>query len=350
MYSLSDYDYDLPADAIAQTPAKRRDGARLLTLARATGEISHSRFYQLPGLLKPADVLVLNNTAVIPARLVGRKETGGRVEVLLIDSLSDTDADSGSVCRCLMKANKVPQIGARLSFGETLSGRVAAFQDGLFTVHFFHAEPLESILNRIGRIPLPPYIKRADGRRDSRDAVDYQTVYARRRGAVAAPTAGLHFTRELLAKLHMLGVEVVQITLHVGHGTFLPVKTADIRKHQMHAERYEISPDTAAALNRARKAGRRIVAVGTTSVRTLEHAADPRGVIVPGRGSCNLFIYPGYRFRAVDAMITNFHLPRSTLLMLVSAFAGRQRILDAYAAAVRAGYRFYSYGDAMLIY
>ncbi len=346
MYSLSDYDYDLPAELIAQAPADRRDRSRLLRLDRRAGEVSHHRFDRLAQWLTPGDVLVVNDTAVIPARLVGRKATGGMVEVFILDYTGGVRQGGRFCCDCLVRASKPVKAGAVIHFGEEWCGRVVDVEVGFCRVEFSGAGGIDRLLDRLGHVPLPPYIRRVD-RPEDRTA--YQTVYAAVRGAVAAPTAGLHFTEQLLEEIRARGVAVAPITLHVGYGTFAPVRAADIRTHRMHAERYTISESTAAAVNAARAAGRRVVAVGTTAVRTLEFAAGQDGRIRAGRGCCDLFIYPGYRFKAVDAVITNFHLPRSTLLMLVAAFAGREVILDAYRAAVAEGYRFYSYGDAMLI-
>ncbi len=350
MYSLSDYRYDLPPDRIAQTPAPDRDGSRLLTLDRKTGSLDHRRFRNLPDLLRPTDLLVINNTQVVPARLTGRKETGGRAEVLILDYTGPARNGTPPVHRCLVKASKRARPGTRIRFDADLSGEVIGIGEGMHTVRFDCDGDFEASLYRIGRMPLPPYIRRdeaADPPCD--DGTAYQTVYAARKGAVAAPTAGLHFTPELLDRLRTAGVGIAEITLHVGYGTFLPVRVGDIRDHRMHAEAYTIPETAADAVNRARSEGRRIVAVGTTCVRTLEWAADETGRIAAGSGDCDLFIYPGYRFKAVDAMITNFHLPESTLLMLVSAFAGRDRVLAAYREAIERGYRFYSYGDAMFI-
>jgi len=352
MFALSDYDYDLPESAIAQRPAARRDRSRLLVLERAGGALGHHRFSEIPGLLRPGDLLVVNNTQVIPARLYGRKETGGQVEVLLLDFPGRTRERRDPktfTCDCLVKASKQPKPGAMIRFQEDLKAEVMRTKDAVCTLKFRSPGNFEAILQRIGQMPLPPYIRRGDGDPLGADRTDYQTVYASHKGAIAAPTAGLHFTRPLLRRLQQEGIEIAAVTLHVGYGTFLPVRVSDIRDHRMHAERYAITRVTADAINRARESGRRIVAVGTTSVRTLEHAADPRGRVDSGGGACDLFIYPGYRFKMVDALLTNFHLPRSTLLMLVSAFAGRDRILDAYREAIGYGYRFYSYGDAMLI-
>ncbi|MBW1698054.1 MAG: tRNA preQ1(34) S-adenosylmethionine ribosyltransferase-isomerase QueA [Deltaproteobacteria bacterium] len=353
MYALSDYDYDLPRELIAQQPAAERDQSRLLVLDRKTGRVSHRRFKDFCELVRPSDILVLNNTEVIPGRLIGRKETGGRVQLLIIDyaSRQKNKNDSAIVCKCLIKASKRPRKGTRLVFKKGLSAEVMDFEKGIFTVKFFWKEDFEDLLYQIGDVPLPPYIKRRDKAddhwRDDRTA--YQTVYASRKGAVAAPTAGLHFTDRMLLQLRDRDIKIAYITLHVGYGTFLPVRASDIRFHKMHEEWFEVSEAAAQAINRVKRNGGRVVAVGTTSVRTLEFAADEDGLIKPQSGYCDLFIYPGYRFKVVDAMLTNFHLPKSTILMLVSAFAGRTAILNAYQEAIRERYRFYSYGDAMFI-
>jgi len=348
MYSLADYDYELPAELIAQKPADRRDHSRLLRLERATGAVCHHRFDAIECFLCAGDVLVVNDTAVVKARLLGRKESGGKVEVLLLDYAGGSRPSSpgGFACECLVKSSKPSRPGTRLLFDHGLSGRIIAVGDGTCRVEFSGDGDFDAMLERAGRVPLPPYIRRADAPAD-RSA--YQTVYAAVRGAVAAPTAGLHFTPELLSRLRARGVVIVPITLHVGYGTFAPVRVEDIREHRMHAERFMIPTATAAAVNAARADGKRVVAVGTTAVRTLEVAADEDGPVAAGSGCCELFIYPGHRFKVVDAMITNFHLPKSTLLMLVSAFAGRENIRNAYREAVAERYRFYSYGDAMLI-
>jgi S-adenosylmethionine:tRNA ribosyltransferase-isomerase len=353
MYALSDYNYELPAELIAQKPVDRRDQSNLLILDRQSGELSHHRFHMLDRFLRPGDVLVINNTAVIPGRLLGRKDSGGRVEVLICDfggNGNSGNPDAHRLYECLVKAAKPLKPGRKLYFKEGLGAEVIDRCNGTYIIRFDSEGDFETLLDRIGQIPLPPYIRRSpkiEPLCDDRTA--YQTVYASEKGAVAAPTAGLHFTRELLEKLKARGIEAVSLTLHVGYGTFLPVRSQDIRFHHMHAESYSIRVQAAEKINSARDAGRRIVAVGTTCVRTLEYASDSAGFVRAGNGCCDLFIYPGYRFKAVDAMITNFHLPKSTLLMLVSAFAGRQKIVHAYQEAIKRKYRFYSYGDAMLI-
>jgi S-adenosylmethionine:tRNA ribosyltransferase-isomerase len=353
MYVLSDYNYELPAELIAQKPVDRRDQSNLLILDRQSGELSHHRFHMLDHFLRPGDVLVINNTAVIPGRLLGRKDSGGRVEVLICNfggSGNSRNLNAHRVYECLVKAAKPLKPGRKLYFKERLEAEVIERCNGTYIIRFDSEGDFETLLDRIGQVPLPPYIRRSPKLEplcDDRTA--YQTVYASEKGAVAAPTAGLHFTLELLEKLKAAGIEAVSLTLHVGYGTFLPVRSEDIRCHHMHAESYSIPVQAAEKINSARNAGRRIVAVGTTCVRTLEYASDSAGFVRAGNGCCDLFIYPGYRFKAVDAMITNFHLPKSTLLMLVSAFAGRQKIIHAYQEAIKRKYRFYSYGDAMLI-
>ena len=353
MFSLRDYDYDLPDDLIAQQPATERDQSRLLFLNRKTGDLSHHVFQDLYDLLFPTDVLVVNNTEVIPGRLFGEKNTGGRVELLILDYAGRRKTgtkNDGIICECLIKASKRPKPGTSLFFHKGLTGEIVDFQDGIFTVSFSCEDDFEKILYQIGQTPLPPYIKRnehSDLACDDKTA--YQTVYASQKGAVAAPTAGLHFSQRFFNRLKAKGIQLIEITLHIGYGTFLPVRVSDIRQHRMHSERYRTSNDTAEAIKQAKNRGSRIVAVGTTAVRTLEFSADSAGHLRAGSGQCDLFIYPGYRFKVVDAMITNFHLPKSTLLMLVSAFAGRERVLKAYREAIHKRYRFYSYGDGMLI-
>lgn len=351
MHKLSDYSYDLPENLIAQQPASRRDQSRLLWLDRGSNDIHHHRFNDLPRLLQPGDLLVVNDTAVVPARILGHKETGGRIEVLLLNYPGETPAINGGTVtfQCLIKASKRPPVGTALIFKKGVTAVVTGFQDGIFEANFSFRKNMDASLNEIGSVPLPPYIQRNGHAVPCDDSTSYQTVYAKNRGAVAAPTAGLHFTPQLLDQLKSAGIEIEPITLHVGYGTFSPVRADDIRDHRIHTEPYRIPEKTAHAINEARASGRRIVAVGTTSCRTLEYATGDTGRIVPGGGLCDLFIYPGHRFKVVDALITNFHLPQSTLVMLVSALAGRDRILSAYREAIKTGYRFYSYGDAMFI-
>ena len=350
MLSLNDYNYDLPEKLIAQKPVKKRDRSKLLLVNRKTGELSHHEFSEIYKYLLPGDILIINNTEVIPGRLLGRKETGGKAEVLILDYAGGKAGSGKFTSECLINASKHTKAGTFIFFGNGLKAEVTGFFDGVYSLKFYCSSDFESLLYKMGKIPLPPYIKRNENDSSFNDKTAYQTVYAREKGAVAAPTAGLHFTKELIEKLKLRGVEIAEITLHVGYGTFLPVRSSDIRDHRMHSERFFIPESTADIINRARKEGRRIIAVGTTCVRTLEFASDKNGVVNSGNGTCNLFIYPGYTFKVIDAMITNFHLPKSTLLMLVSAFAGRENILNAYKKAIKNKYRFYSYGDAMLIY
>jgi S-adenosylmethionine:tRNA ribosyltransferase-isomerase len=349
MFLLRNYNYNLPEELIAQNPVAQRDRSRLLLVDRKTKMLAHHRFYDICDLLSPSDVLVINNTAVIPARLVGQKETGGKAEVLILrypDGGKDRMDTGEFICRCIIKTSKRPKDGATLFFDQGLKAKIVNFKDGIYRVKFLYNGRFEKLLDRIGRIPLPPYIKRTDSKEDR---TFYQTVYASQKGAVAAPTAGLHFSESLLEKLRKKGVKIVAITLHVSYGTFLPVRVSDIRDHRIHSEGYFVGKQTADVINHEKAKGNRIVAVGTTCVRTLEYASNQSGVVDHGSGNCDLFIYPGYGFKVVDAMITNFHLPKSTLLMLVSAFAGRETVLKAYEAAIRERYRFFSYGDAMLI-
>ena len=362
MYNLSDYCYNLPDSLIAQAPCEHRSLSRLMYLDRKNHGISHRRFFDIADLLRPGDLLVVNDTRVVPARLLGHKPTGGRVEVLIIDYAAGMKhlAETGSFqCDCLIRASRRPEPGTVLDLGQDIKATVMEHRDRISVVSFDGGHHFLSQLKKAGKMPLPPYIKRNQNpgpgegtpahMDEHRDRHDYQTVYANAEGAVAAPTAGLHFTKDLLATLSEKGVDVARITLHVGYGTFVPVRVKDIRDHQIHSEYFIIDDQTAETINRARSDGRRVIAVGTTSVRTLEFCTNERGRISAGQGRCDLFIYPGYRFKCVDAMITNFHLPESTLLMLISAFYDRERILDAYKVAVAEKYRFFSYGDAMFI-
>ncbi len=350
MYQLNDYDYELPEELIAQKPVSQRDQSRLLRLDRRSGTVVHDHFFNVHHFLQDGDVLVINDTAVVPARLVGRKATGGKVEVLILDyARARRSADGTTHCQCLIKSSRPCRPGTAIDFGKGLTASIGASVGGVFPVAFSCNGTFESLLYDLGHVPLPPYIDRGDAYQDEGDKVAYQTIYASQKGAAAAPTAGLHFSDGVMDRIKKKGVHVVPITLHVGYGTFRPVKVRDIRDHQMHSEDFVISPDAAQTINQAKTAGRRILAVGTTSVRTLEYVADDQGRVGEGSGQCDLFIYPGYQFKVVDGMITNFHLPQSTLLMLVSAFAGIDPVLAAYKAAVNARYRFFSYGDAMLI-
>ena len=346
------YDYDLPGELIAQKPLSQRDRSKLLFLCKSTGKVSHHQFCELDDFLSSSDILVLNNTKVIPARLVGRKDTGGKAELLILNYPGEHGQQKdvcNMVCQCLIKTSKRPRIGTTFVFDHILKARVIGISNGIYTVRFSYKGDFDRLLYQIGKVPLPPYIKRCDGKITFDDQTSYQTIYASERGAVAAPTAGLHFTETLLKKIKDKGVSIVTITLHVSYGTFLPVRVSDIRQHKMHSETYVISEEAAERINHGKASGRRVLAVGTTCVRALEYASDDRGYLSPGGGRCDLFIYPGYAFSVVDAMITNFHLPRSTLLMLVSAFAGRENILKSYGEAIQRKYRFFSYGDAMLI-
>jgi S-adenosylmethionine:tRNA ribosyltransferase-isomerase len=342
----SDFDFDLPPERIAQEPAPRRDDARLYVLDRAGGD-AHHQIRELPRLLPSGALLVVNDTRVIPARLRARKPSGGRVELLLVAPLAPVGARE--VWRCLGRASKPLRPGPLVLDGERApAAEILAVADEHVDVAFAADEPLLATLERLGEVPLPPYIRRETQRRE--DRARYQTVYAEVPGAVAAPTAGLHFTPELLAALADAGIARVAITLHVGPGTFAPLRSDEIADdQQLHAERFAVPEATARAIDEARRAGRVVVAVGTTVTRTLESAASADGTVRAGAGETRIFIKPGHRFRVVDAMLTNFHLPRSSLMMLVAAFAGRDRILAAYDAAVQNNYRFYSYGDAMLI-
>lgn len=341
---LKDFDYELPQELIAQEPARRREASRLMTVDRERGVIGETVFAQIPDCFRPGDLLVANDTRVIPARLPGRKASGGRIEVFLVRRLQGP----GEIWRCLIRASKAPKPGSELLLPEGITGRVVERgTDDLWIVAFSPEDDFAERLERAGKIPLPPYIRR-EMRQEDRER--YQTVFAVSRGAVAAPTAGLHFTRELLEEVSARGVETAFLTLHVGLGTFLPVRVDDLRQHRMHAEQYVVPEATAAAIKACRERGGRVIALGTTTARALEQAGREDGTVTPGEGEADIFVYPGYRFKVVDALITNFHLPKSTLLMLVSAFAGRDLLFRAYEEAVRRRFRFYSYGDAMFIY
>ena len=337
----SDFNYDLPEELIAQTPAEPRDSSRLLVYHRDVGQIEHRVFRDVIEYLNPGDALVINQTRVIPARLYGVKEgTGGAIEFLLLRRLNLTDWE------VILKPGRKAKPGARFVFGEgELRAEILTVgEDGGRTVRFSYDGVFEDVLDRLGQMPLPPYIheKLADRTR-------YQTVYAKVDGSAAAPTAGLHFTPELMARIREKGIDIVPVLLHVGLGTFRPVKEEDVADHHMHSEYYEVTPEQASRINAARARGGRIVCVGTTSVRTLETVASEDGVVHPGSGFTQIFITPGVKIKAVDALITNFHLPQSTLLMLISALMGRENALAAYEIAVRERYRFFSFGDAMLI-
>lgn len=335
---VKDFNYELPQELIAQHPLEPRDHSRLLVVDKNTGVIEHKHFYNLCEYLRPGDLLVFNDTRVIPARLHGVKDTGARVEVFLLTRLDSSDWE------VLVKPGRKLKIGAKIKFSDDLSCEIIANTDfGGRIARFSYEGVFEEILDRLGETPLPPYITEP-----LEDKERYQTVYSRENGSAAAPTAGLHFTKELLQKIKSMGCQEVFVTLHVGLGTFRPVSVEDIKDHVMHKEFYSVSAEAAEAINKARAEGRRIVAVGTTAVRTLE-AAGTSGFIKAGSNWTNIFIYPGYNFRLVDALITNFHLPQSTLLMLVSALSTRKIMLATYSKAVSESYRFFSFGDAMFI-
>ena len=338
-YLKSDFYYDLPEELIAQTPATPRDSSRLLVYDRATKKIEHKIFKDISEYLRKGDVLVVNNTKVLPARLYAHTANGGAVEVLLLKRL---EKDKWEV---LVKPGKKCKIGTKLEISDELSLTVEGITDsGERIVRFRYDGVFEEILDKVGNMPLPPYIKKK-----LEDKNRYQTVYAKTDGSAAAPTAGLHFTPELLSAVREKGVEIAEVLLHVGLGTFRPVKEDIITDHKMHSEYYEVSEEAADVINRAKREGRRIIAVGTTSVRTLESVADENGLIKPCHGNTEIFIYPPYKFRCVDALITNFHLPESTLIMLVAAMTGREEILSVYKTAVEQKYRFFSFGDATFI-
>ncbi|MFB2010221.1 tRNA preQ1(34) S-adenosylmethionine ribosyltransferase-isomerase QueA [Flintibacter sp. P01028] len=336
----SDFNFELPEELIAQTPLERRDSSRLLTLDKNTGAVGHHHFYDLPDFLRPGDCLVLNDSRVLPARLIGHRPTGGTCEVLLL-------VDRGEGCwECLVRPGKKLRTGAQIIFGQ---GQLTAtiereLEDGKRLVQFHYQGIFLEILEELGKMPLPPYIK-AELENQER----YQTVYSKVVGSAAAPTAGLHFTPELLDNIQEMGVKVCYVTLHVGLGTFRPVKAEDIRDHEMHSEFCMISQETADIINETKRNGGRVICVGTTSCRTIESFAAEDGTMTQRSGWTNIFIYPGYRFKVLDALVTNFHLPQSTLIMLVSALAGHEHVLNAYQEAVKEKYRFFSFGDAMLI-
>lgn len=337
----ADFDYDLPQELIAQDPLEQRDSSRLLILDKETGERTHKIFHDIIDYLHEGDCLVINNTKVIPARLIGEREgTGGKVEVLLLKRRSD------NVWETLVKPGKKARPGMRLSFGGgLLHAEVQEVVDeGNRLIRFEYEGIFEEILDQLGQMPLPPYITH-----QLKDKNRYQTVYAKYEGSAAAPTAGLHFTEELLDQIQEKGVKIARVTLHVGLGTFRPVKVEDVTEHHMHTEFYHVSEKAADIINETKKQGGRVICVGTTSCRTIESAADDQGIVHATEGDTDIFIYPGYQFKVLDCLITNFHLPESTLLMLVSALAGKENIMAAYREAVEMRYRFFSFGDAMLI-
>ena len=335
-----DFWYELPPELIAQTPCAQRDGSRLLRLDRASGATEHTMFRSLPDFLRPGDCLVFNDSRVIQARLIGERSGGGTAEILLLKPLAD------GCWECLAKPGRKLRPGAVVTFGEGLMTAeiVSCGEEGLRTVRLSCEGDFDELLQKLGKTPLPPYIKE-----ELDDPERYQTVYSKNPGSAAAPTAGLHFTPEIFSRLSKIGVKTAFLTLHVGIGTFRPVKEEDISEHKMHTESYCVTPECAETVNSAKASGGRIIAVGTTSCRVLESVADENGVIPACSGETNIFLYPGCRFRAIDGLLTNFHLPESTLIMLVSAFAGKDNVLAAYREAVREKYRFFSFGDAMLI-
>ncbi len=337
----SDFYYDLPPELIAQTPLQQRDSSRLMVLDRSTGAVEHKHFYDLPSYLRPGDCLVLNDSRVLPARLIGHRETGGVSEVLLLTDKGD------NVWECLVRPGKKLRPGAKVTFG---NGQLTAeilevLPDGNRLVRFDYEGIFLEVLEELGRMPLPPYIKA-----ELQDQERYQTVYSKVPGSAAAPTAGLHFTPELLERIQAMGVKLAYVTLHVGLGTFRPVKVEDVEHHDMHSEYCMISQQAADIITETKKNGGRVVCVGTTSCRTVESFANEDGTMDPHAGWTKIFIYPGYRFKCLDALVTNFHLPESTLVMLVSALAGKEHIMNAYAQAVQERYRFFSFGDAMFIH
>jgi S-adenosylmethionine:tRNA ribosyltransferase-isomerase len=343
MESLDDYEFELPEELIAERPLEDRSASRMLAVGLSSRSLDDRRFKELPQILRSGDILVLNNTRVFPARLLGSLDTGARVEIFLVDDLGDDR------WAALGRPAKRLKPGRFIRFGSGLSGEIVERAvEGRVVVEFEFDGDFFEVLETIGRTPLPPYIKRSRNEAD-RDRERYQTVFARERGAIAAPTAGLHFTPDVLAELADRGIETTEVTLHVGYGTFEPIRVEDLRMHRVLPERYSVSPEAAHRLNTARAEGRRIIAVGTTTTRTLESVHSPDGIFLEGEGLANLTILPGYQFRAIDGLLTNFHLPRSSLLVLVSALAGHELIMEAYRHAVSERYRFYSYGDCMLI-
>lgn len=338
---VSDFNYILPEELIAQDPLEKRSNSRLMVLDKVTGEIEHKHFYDIKDYLKKGDCLVINNTRVIPARLLGeRVGTGGHVEVLLLKRKTD------DVWECLVRPGKKMRVGSKVTFGEGLleAEVVDIVDEGNRLVKFSYEGIFEEVLDKLGEMPLPPYITHR-----LQDKNRYQTVYAKHDGSAAAPTAGLHFTEELLDEIRAMGVNIAEVTLHVGLGTFRPVKAEEITDHHMHSEYYEISEEASKLINETKANGGRVISVGTTSTRTLESAAEDNGFVPVKSGWTEIFIYPGYNFKVIDGLITNFHLPESTLIMLVSALAGREHVLNAYETAVKEKYRFFSFGDAMFV-
>lgn len=339
--NVSDFNYELPKELIAQDPLEKRSESRLMVLDKATGKVTHKHFYDIIEYINEGDCLIINNTKVIPARLYGVKEdTGAAIEILLLKRVD------GNTWECLSRPGKKARVGARIVFGEgLLVGEIVdVVEEGNRLIRFEYDGIFEEILDKLGEMPLPPYITHK-----LKDKSRYQTVYAKYDGSAAAPTAGLHFTPELLQKLRDKGVKIAEVTLHVGLGTFRPVKVENVLEHHMHSEYYEITKEACDIINDTKANGGKVISVGTTSTRTVESAADENGLLTPKKGDTDIFIYPGFNFKVIDSLITNFHLPESTLIMLVSALAGRENVLAAYEEAVKERYRFFSFGDAMLI-
>ena len=339
--NVSDFNYELPKELIAQDPLEKRSESRLMVLDKATGKVTHKHFYDIIEYINEGDCLIINNTKVIPARLYGVKEdTGAAIEILLLKRVD------GNTWECLSRPGKKARVGARIVFGEgLLTGEIVdVVEEGNRLIRFEYEGIFEEILDKLGEMPLPPYITHK-----LQDKSRYQTVYAKYDGSAAAPTAGLHFTPELLQKLRDKGVKIAEVTLHVGLGTFRPVKVENVLEHHMHSEYYEITKEACDIINDTKANGGKVISVGTTSTRTVESAADENGLLTPKKGDTDIFIYPGFNFKVIDSLITNFHLPESTLIMLVSALAGRENVLAAYEEAVKERYRFFSFGDAMLI-
>jgi len=339
--NVSDFNYELPKELIAQDPLEKRSESRLMVLDKATGKVTHKHFYDIIEYINEGDCLIINNTKVIPARLYGVKEdTGAAIEILLLKRVD------GNTWECLSRPGKKARVGARIVFGEgLLTGEIVdVVEEGNRLIRFEYEGIFEEILDKLGEMPLPPYITHK-----LQDKSRYQTVYAKYDGSAAAPTAGLHFTPELLQSLRDKGVKIAEVTLHVGLGTFRPVKVENVLEHHMHSEYYEITKEACDIINNTKANGGKVISVGTTSTRTVESAADENGLLTPKKGDTDIFIYPGFNFKVIDSLITNFHLPESTLIMLVSALAGRENVLAAYEEAVKERYRFFSFGDAMLI-
>ena len=340
MFLLEDYNYHLPQNLIAEKPEKKREDSKLLIFNKEQNSVKHSHFFDIINFLNEGDVLVVNNSKVVPARLWGKKESGGKVEVLILNYFKQKD----NILSCLIKASRRPKPGSVLFFENGITAKVLSHDKNHNILDFSSVDNLDNYLDKFGSIPLPPYIKRAPEKNDKKD---YQTVYAKEKGSVASPTAGLHFSEELIKKIKKKGIKVKELTLHISYGTFSPVRSLDIRNHKMHSEYFSIPEDLKEEIILAKKENRRVIACGTTSLRTLEFAFKENSF--KNEGLCDLFVYPGFKFKVVSSLITNFHLPKSTLIMLVSAFAGRENILSLYNEAIKRNYKFFSYGDAMFI-